>query len=248
MRTASDSDLAQRALCAFVKVSVLMGLPIDDDCLAGVAGWLDFYQSWEGRRVVGFVTPEDIATKLIADSFAVAYLGLAPKPGSQILDLGSGNGWPGLAARFLWPASPTALLDSRLGACQFLEAYTQAVCLSGVCVLPLRAEEAGKLDEYVGAFDFVLTRAMAAPGVALELSVPFLAKGGHVVLWLGPEHEETLRSAGRIEELGLRRQDIAAYSLPQGRGSRFLGVFRREGNPKQGYPRALSSIKRKPLL
>jgi len=247
VRRPKGSDFGKRGLDAFVASSRLMGIPVDDDTIAGVAGWFQFYGSWQGRRVVGFRTPEDIATKLIADSFAASHLGFAPQPETEVLDLGSGNGWPGLAARFLWPCR-VSLLDGRLGACQFLSAYVAAAHLAGIRVLPIRAEEAGGLVEHKGAFGLVFTRAMAAPGVSLELSVPFIQKGGHAVLWLGPEHQEMLLGAESVQELGLSREDIVRYSLPHGLGSRMLGVFRRQGDPMKGYPRPLASVKRNPLL
>ena len=76
-----------------------MGISAGREALELVEGWLRFYEGWAGRRVVGFGDVGDIAVSLIADSFAVekALAGVSSQgEGLRAIDLGSGNGWPGL--------------------------------------------------------------------------------------------------------------------------------------------------------
>ncbi|HHY44620.1 MAG TPA: hypothetical protein GX512_02790 [Firmicutes bacterium] len=228
-----------------------MGLSAGSGALQVVEGWFRFYEGWAGRRVVGFEDVGDMAVKLIADSFALERaLGGTPALGEGLtaIDLGSGNGWPGLAVKALLPRSSLALLDSRLGACRFLQEYLREAGIPKVTVVPERAEKASKRPEHAGRYDLVTTRAMARPGVSLELSAPFCALQGKVVLWLGPEYESKVESKTEIPELGIRLTGLHKYGLAGGMGRRLLAVYVRTCDIARGYPRALSSIRAKPLL
>lgn len=245
-----DKAFVGAGVAAFVEAAAEMGLSQADSVVAQVESWFCFYRSWVGRRVVGFSEAAEIAVKLIADSFAITKA--VPSPvGSQplsVIDLGSGNGWPGLAARFSWAGSSLTLLDSRLGACEFIEQYVDFASLERVTVAPFRAEDAAKMVEFRGHFGLVTTRAMAQPGVALELSIPFAAPGGLVGLWLGPENAESALKRPEVPELGVSRVQVHGYRLAGGKGRRILVVYRRDASPSKGYPRSLSSIKARPLL
>jgi 16S rRNA (guanine527-N7)-methyltransferase len=230
---------------------VEMGISAGREALELVEGWLRFYEGWAGRRVVGFGDVGDIAVKLIADSFAVekALAGVSSQgEGLRAIDLGSGNGWPGLAVKALMSGLSLVLLDSRLGACRFLRKYLEEAGIPGVAVVPERAEKSAKNPEHAGKYHLVTTRAMARPGVSLELSAPYCAPQGKVALWLGPEYESKVEGKTEIPELGIRLACLYKYVLPGGRGRRSLAVYIRTGGFARGYPRSLSSMRAKPLL
>ncbi len=239
-------------LAAFAQAATEMGVYSTPEAVEMVEAWFRFYENWAGRRVVGFSSAEDIAVKLIADSFSVGkVLDGTWTDESEILraiDLGSGNGWPGLAVKALRPASHLALLDSRLGACRFLEEFVRSAGLADVEIVPERAEKAQKQAEYAGKYDLVTTRAMAQPGVSLELSVTFCRPQGTVALWLGPEHKDRVWKRTEIGELGVGLSNIHRYALSGGKGTRLLVVYKRYGDPARGYPRSISTIKARPLL
>ncbi len=244
-------SLVERGTEAVAEALGEMGLPCGEDALRVVRGWFRFYEKWAGRRVVGFDDVLDIAVKLIADSFAVEkVLSCVSRHGEMIsaIDLGSGNGWPGLAVKALVPDSGLTLLDSRLGACRFLEAYIREAGIRGVAVIAGRAEAAWRKPEHAGRYSLVTSRAMARPGVALELSAPYCAPRGKVVLWLGPEYEARAGEKTEVPELGLRLEGLERYALPYDLGRRILAVYVREGDMGKGYPRSISSMRAKPVL
>jgi 16S rRNA (guanine527-N7)-methyltransferase len=235
---------------AFAKAATEMGVYGGPGITEMVEAWFRFYADWTGRRVVGFSSAEDIAVKLIADSFSIGKVldGTGGDESPRAMDLGSGNGWPGLAVRALRPSSRLALLDSRLGACRFLNEFVRSAGFTGIDIVPERAEKAQKQADYIGKYDLVTTRAMARPGVSLELSVAFCRPQGRVALWLGPEHEDRVRKRTEIAELGIGLSDIHRYALSEGKGKRLLVVYRRLGDPLRGYPRSIPGMKARPLL
>ncbi|MGI6642874.1 MAG: 16S rRNA (guanine(527)-N(7))-methyltransferase RsmG [Bacillota bacterium] len=239
--------LVSRGMLAFVGSVNAMRLTVSKAALEGVKDWLEFYYSWTGRRVVGFVEPELIAAKLLADSFSYEKVdGILQC--KMALDLGSGNGWPGLALRFGVPDCEVALLDSREGSCDFMRGFVSQQALSGVRVIQARAEDVGNEPEFSEISDVLVSRAMAKPSVALELASPFVKIGGAVVLWLGPEQEDLVLKAPSVKELGISLCDIQRYWLPSGLGRRMLVVYRKVKRAEAGFPRRISSIRKKPLF
>ena len=96
-----------------------------------VESWVRFFLTWRGRRVVGFDSPQDVGVKLLADSFAISYLQDDPTPENS-LDVGSGNGWPGLSVKTLYDRARVSLLGFEKGACEFMDGYIAFPGLSDV--------------------------------------------------------------------------------------------------------------------
>ena len=238
--------LVSRGMLQFAGSMNAMGFSIDRVGMEYVRSWFEFYYNWPGRRVVGFTEPEDIATKLLADSFSFqAVPGIAEV--DNTMDVGSGNGWPGLAVRLCVPLSKLTLIDSRLGACQFLSGLLRASPLSGTSVQQSRAEDMARDKDFAESFGLVVSRAMAEPAVALELCAPLARIGGRVILWCGPG-DASLQMPPALPELGLSLLGLFKYSLPSGLGRRVLGVYDKTSGLKPGFPRRYSVIIKKPLF
>lgn len=116
------------------------------------------------------------------DSLAFGLTGLQPQ---HVLDLGSGNGFPGVAVAALHPRASVVLLD-RTG---------KKVRAIGTCLLTARAPgietmhgDAAQLPtlrrDLRGAFDVVTARAVGAPAEVAALAAPMLRRGGHLVAWV----------------------------------------------------------------
>ena len=240
-------DFVSQGMGAFRSAAEDMGLVLDQRAFSAVESWFELCREWRRRRVVGFRDPEEMAVKLVADSFEVAKV-LDSAPPGQAIDLGTGNCWPGTAIRLLDRARRVFLLDSRLGACEFMREFVKRSDLEGVEVLETRAEQAAFDPRIKGSMALVTTRAMAPPGVSIEMSSAFLKPEGVAVLWLGPSHERAVDARREIPELGLRLVRKHSYSLPTGAGQRILAAYARVTQPLPGFPRPLSSIKARPLL
>lgn len=239
--------LVSRGMMAFVASMNAMGFSVGREGIAYIKAWFEFYYRWPGRRVVGFTEPEQIAAKLLADSFAFQAVGDMKRP-LRAIDLGSGNGWPGLAVRLSVPESNVTLMDSRLGAYEFMTGLLEAAPLEGTSVILRRAEDSARDPALWESCGLVVSRAMASPAVALELCAPFASLDGRVILWLGPEQEETVVATQSIPEIGLSLSGLLNYSLPSGLGRRIIGVYGKTSHVKPGFPRRYSNITKKPLF
>jgi len=243
-RPGTGESFVRDALTALQQAAAGMGLALAAPDYELARKWLEFYSRWPGRRVIGFTGPQDTAVKLLADSFAVRYVAGTLEDGPAV-DLGSGNGWPGLA---LHDREEVLLLDSRKGACDFMRGFVHFAGLNTVRVSEGRAEEAGRDPSIAARFGVAVTRAMASPGVACELAAPFLKSHGTLVLWLGPEQEGAVNTRESIPEIGLTLAGLHRYVLPEGMGRRALAVYRKTSPLSPGFPRKMVTIKAKPLF
>ena len=159
-------------------------------------------------------------------------------PHGLLIDVGSGNGAPGLPIALCAPLRPALLLDARQAAVRFLDAVVRDLGTEQISVRCERAETAGHgtLRER-GAV--ALSRATAPPAAALELLVPLLQIGGVAVIWTGElplEQRRMLAATARV--LGA---ELASIDPPQ---DMLVAIKQRHTEPR--YPRGWHQIRRGP--
>jgi 16S rRNA (guanine527-N7)-methyltransferase len=152
----------------------LEALGIAPPALGRLAAYLDTLAAWSGRvNLTGASGPEARVRVLVADVARAARL---PLPGT-LIDVGSGNGSPGLVLALLRDDLEVTLLEPRLRRWAFLREAARAAGRPRVRVLRLRH------DSYGGPPARTVTlRALALP---LPELAPLVAPGGRVVLFGG---------------------------------------------------------------
>ena len=109
------------------------------------------------------------------------------EPGTRVMDIGSGAGFPGLPLKIIYPDLDLVLVESLRKRCSFLETAVRDMSLKNVEVINLRAEQVG--DEYAGQFDAVVLRAVTCVEACLHLASRFVGPLGVVILKKSPEEE-----------------------------------------------------------
>ncbi|MEY3162499.1 MAG: hypothetical protein RIT25_2493 [Planctomycetota bacterium] len=143
----------------------------------------------------------------VLDSVAFGLLGLHPR---NILDIGTGNGFPGIGVAALHPRASVLLMDRTGKKIRAIGTCLLTARIGGIETAQLDAAQApGLKKEYRRAFDLVTARAVGTPAAMAELAVPMLAPGGHLVLWLDAEIE----TPERLENLTLEK--VVTYQLPE---------------------------------
>jgi len=123
----------------------------------------------------------------VLDSLAFARTGLRPH---HVLDLGSGNGFPGVAIGALHPGASVVLMDKTGKKVRAIGACLMTARLLGIETLHLDAAQApGLRRDLRHAFDTITARAVGQPAALAELADPLLRPGGHLVLWLDADAE-----------------------------------------------------------
>lgn len=123
----------------------------------------------------------------VLDSLAFAATGLHPQ---HVLDLGSGNGFPGVAIAALHPGASVVLMDRTGKKVRAIGGCLVTARLDGVETLHLDAAQAPALRRDLRhAFDLVVARAVGRAEEVELLAEPLLRPGGHLVLWLDADAE-----------------------------------------------------------
>lgn len=162
-----------------------------------------------------------------------------PVPQGPLIDIGSGNGAPGLPFALCEPQRTASLLDSRASAASFLESVIDQMNNERLEVLNQRAEQVAH-TELRDHFSLALTRAAAPPPIAMELLIPFLHLGGIAMLWTGEIGIEEL------ENLSLAATELGA-ELTMLDPPHDIVVATKVHSTADRFPRTWNQIRRRPL-
>ncbi|MCR9247921.1 MAG: class I SAM-dependent methyltransferase [bacterium] len=175
-----------------------------DQLLRYLDGMLDINQR---INLTGVRDPDQAFVLHALDGLAFVRTGLAPH---HVLDLGTGNGFPGVCVAALHPRTDVVLMDKTGKKIRAIGTTLISAGLDAVDAIQLDAAQAPALNpDLRHAFDVVTARAVGRPEVVAPLAEPLCRPGGHLVLWL--EHgAETPDRLGRF-----RLTRTLDYDLPE---------------------------------
>ena len=112
------------------------------------------YQDWNAKiNVISRKDIDELYTKHVLHSLAIAKI--QPfEPGTYVLDVGTGGGFPGIPLAILFPETRFYLIDVILKKINVVNAVAEALGLKNVKAEQLRAENVK------GDYDFIVSRAV----------------------------------------------------------------------------------------
>jgi 16S rRNA (guanine527-N7)-methyltransferase len=165
----------------------------------------------------------------------------------DIIDIGSGAGFPGLILAMACPKSRFTLLESDLKKSGFLHMVIEELELTNIRVIRERAEVLGQDPKYRNSFDVCTNRAVAAMNVVLEYGIPLVKQGGRVFLWKGRNvHQEIIEAEGALEILRGKVEEVYLYKLMHEKDRAIVAVEKVGRTPGQ-YPRRVGAPTKTPL-
>ena len=192
--------------------------------------------------------PVAVAREHVVDSLTALPL-LRSRPTPDILDLGSGGGFPGLPLAMALPQARTVLVDSVGKKATFLATAIDALGLRPrVAVAATRAETLAADPHHSARWSTVTVRAVGPLVELVELGLPLLAPDGILVAWKrrgrdgtdggsGAALDRELAAAAPLaERLGGGPARVDDVTLP-GLEDHVLVVIPKVGRTPPGFPR-----------
>ena len=143
------------------------------------------------------------------------------------MDVGSGNGSPGLPLALARPELEVVLLEAERRRCEFLEAWAPA----NARVVWGRAEE-----QETDWAALALAKALAPPPVAAEWCLPLVRPGGAALLWVG--------ETAPLDGLAAAAAALAAEPAEAPPG---LALLVKTGPTPPRFPRRTGVARKRPL-
>ncbi len=211
--------------------------------LAQLDKYADLLIQWNKKfNLTAITDKEDIYVKHFLDCLL---LGKLFNPSNNLIDVGTGAGFPGLVLKIYNPDLEVCLLEPNNKKVSFLNKVISTLELEKVSVSNQRAEDFVK--ENFERFEFATARAVATLNILSELCLPLVKVGGHFLAMKGPKGYEELKQAEKaIAILGAQVHHISEFNLDLNNQRLIIDLKKINHTPAK-YPRNYGQIKKKPL-
>ncbi len=167
----------------------------------------------------------------------------------NIIDIGTGAGFPGLPVKIASPDFNLTLLEATTKKVAFLKHLVQKLGLDGIEIIAGRSEEIAHKAHYRKRFDIVVSRSVASLPTLAELTLPFCCVNGKVILQKKGNIESELKQAAKaIETLGGNQPSLKKIELPIFTDNRYLVIIEKISPTPTKYPRRPGMPAKRPIL
>ncbi len=192
---------------------------------------------------------EDVVTKHFVDSLSlVKVLPDLDLEKVNILDMGTGAGFPGIPLKIAFPELKITLLDSLNKRINFLNEVVVQLGLKEIEAIHGRAEDYGRDRTYREQYDYCVSRAVANLSTLSEYCMPYVKIGGAFIPYKSGKIEDELNQAkGAVKLLGGKIEDVVTFMLPKTEVERSFVVIRKTEGTSKKYPRKAGLPGKEPL-
>ena len=196
-------------------------------------------------NLTAITDPDEIVYKHFIDSLALLTC-VDFKENAKVIDVGTGAGFPGVVLLIARPDLNMTLLDGTNKRLVFISNVLNELDLKAN-VVHMRAELAGKDENFREQFDVVTARAVANLNTLSEYCMPFVKIGGYFAPMKSAKTDEEVATAkGAIKLLGGKIKEIKELNIDNC-GERYVILTKKISQTPSKYPRASAQISKKPL-
>ena len=220
---------------------------IDDNKIQKFYDYMNLLVEWNKKINLTAITEEkDIILKHFVDSLTVLkYI----KDNKNIVDVGTGAGFPGIPLAIMNDSLKITLVDSLNKRINFLNEVCSKIKLKNTKAIHSRAEEFGQDNNYRESYDIAISRAVSNLTVLAEYLLPLVKVGGKIICMKGPDIEEELKQAkSAIDILGGKFERCDNFCLPKSDISRNIIIINKIKETPKKYPRKAGTPVKTPLF
>lgn len=187
---------------------------------------------------------EDVYLKHFYDSLTIVKV-IDLNTINNLLDIGSGAGFPVLVLKIFFPNIKITLLDSNNKKTKFLEYITKKLDLKDVTIINDRVEKFALTN--LNSFDLVTARAVKELNILAELSLPLVKKEKYFIAMKGNIDKEIINGEYAIIKMHGKIVDINKFFLFNNENERALIKVLKLENTLISELRTYEKIIKKPL-
>lgn len=229
--------------------AIKIGVVLTDKQLIQFENYKDLLVEWNEKVNLTAITEDyQIIMKHFIDCLEIVkYI----KDGSNVIDVGTGAGFPGIViAIYFNERINITLLDSLNKRLLFLQEVKEKLNIKNVKIVHGRAEELAHKEEYRNIYDVVVSRAVANLSVLLEYDIAYIKVNGRCLFLKSNNVENEIEEAKKaFNILNSKIENIYDYSYiieNEVYNRKILEIKKIKDTPIK-YPRNYGKIKKEPL-
>jgi len=203
---------------------------------------------WNARyNLTAISEPQQIRIKHFLDSLSCT-LAMRETFSKQVIDVGTGAGFPGIPLKILNPNIHMTLVESVGKKAAFCQHVCQALELDNVEIIQERAETVAHRPEFREQNDWAIARAVAALPILVEYLLPLVRIGGYALAMKGENGPAEVQTAQTgIQLLGGQVKQLIPVTLPGVEEERYLVVIEKIAATPDKFPRRVGIPVKRPL-
>ena len=209
-----------------------LALTLEESQIVKLLDFLALIDKWnKTHNLTALKSPQEMLSKHLLDSLSVVeMLGslINKKPSaSQVLDVGTGAGLPGIPLSVFFTQTQFTLLDSSYKRVAFLFEAKRALSLSNIEPVHCRVEKYLKdknSDQKPVLFDFILSRAYSSLAQMLEQTDHLLSNTGYWLALKGLYPEQEIKDIAARYDV----ESVQSIDVPMLDAQRHLLIIRKK--------------------
>ena len=210
--------------------------------------YMRLLQEWNEKiNLTAILEDEEIIKKHFIDSIK-AFKRDEFKKNVNVIDVGTGAGFPGIPIAIMNPNISVTLLDSLNKRIKFLDIVISKLGLKNIKTIHSRAEDGARNKKLREKFDIATSRAVANMSVLSEYCLPYVKVGGKFIALKGPAVDQEIEESDvAIKTLGGELEQICEVKIEDTDLRHNLVVVKKIKECAKTYPRKAGTISKNPI-
>ncbi len=228
----------------FIEKVKELGLEITNEKLKQLEIYANFLREYnEHTNLTAITDIEDIYLKHFYDSLTLTKV-IDLNTCKDLLDFGTGAGFPGMVIKIFFPNLKVTLLDSNNKKIKFLTELKDKIHVDNLELINTRVELLR--NERLNYYDVVTARAVTNMPVLTELAMPLVKKDKYFIAMKGSNIEEIKTSKNAISKMHGEIEEINTFLLSEESGMRNIIKIKKIKETTLNELRSYEKIIKKP--